>query len=219
MVPVTSSLSPRVNVPALRSTAIPADSSTTQPPPSVKSESLSAAPLIVATVPSGRVRASAIEIGPEDGVGDGLGGSVGPGVAETLGEGVALGVADGDGDSVMDGETVGDGRALGDADGEADSLGVADVDGDGDAIGAAAAFCGSGVARATKSTLLSSVSCPDPAKPPGSRSRLEPAGAAGAGTPSSQVLVAVPQPTASIAVVAPWMRSATLPPVAARPLA
>src|SRR5438552_1455702 len=228
MLPVTSSWSPRPKVPELRSSAIPAVSSTRQPPPSVKSEPLSATPLIVATVPSGSVRASAIEIGgPGDGVdegvtdglGDGLGGSVGPGVAEALGEGVVMGVADGDGDSVMDGETVGDGRTLGDADGEADSVGVADGDGDGDAIGAAAAFCGSGVARATKSALLSSVSCPDPARPPGSRSRLEPAGAAGAGTPSSQVLVAVPQPTASIAVVAPWMRSATLPPVAARPLA
>src|SRR6266516_6516765 len=126
MVPVTSSSSPRAKVPELRSTAIPADSSTRQPPPSVKSESLSATPLIVAIVPSGRVRASAIEIGPGDGVDDG--------VTDGLGDGLALGIADGDGDSVMDGETVGDGRALEDADGDAESLGVADVDGDGKAI-------------------------------------------------------------------------------------
>src|SRR5437899_3221188 len=120
MVPMTSSWSPRAKVPELKSTATPADSSTRQPPPSVKPESLSATPLIVASVPSGSVRASAIEIrwsgdgvddGGTDGLGDELGGSVG--LAEALGVGVALGVADGDGDSVMDGETVGDGRALG----------------------------------------------------------------------------------------------------------
>src|SRR5438874_925678 len=107
-VPVTSSSSPRAKVPELRSTAIPADSSTREPPPSVKSQSLSATPLIVATVPSGSVRASAIEIGPGDGVddgvtdglGDGLGGSVEPGVAEALGDGVALGVADGAGEAI-----------------------------------------------------------------------------------------------------------------------
>ncbi len=46
---------------------------------------------------------------------------------------------------------------------------------------------------------------------------LDPAGGADAGWPSSQALVASPQPTASTAVVAPWMRSATLPPVAAIP--
>jgi hypothetical protein len=48
---------------------------------------------------------------------------------------------------------------------------------------------------------------------------LDPAAGAGAGVPSSQVLVAVPQPTASIPALAPWILSATLPPAAARPLA
>ena len=46
---------------------------------------------------------------------------------------------------------------------------------------------------------------------------LAPVAGATATTPSLQALVAVPHPTASIALEAPWMRSATLPPVAAMP--
>ena len=78
-------------------------------------------------------------------------------------------------------------------------------------------FCGSGTDRTTKSAALSSVSFVEPAEPPGSRSMLDPDGGADAGWPSSHALAASPQPTASTAVVAPWMRSATLPPVAAIP--
>ena len=46
---------------------------------------------------------------------------------------------------------------------------------------------------------------------------LEPAAGAGAGVPSIQLFVALPQPTASMAVVLPDARSATLPPVALIP--
>jgi hypothetical protein len=87
----------------------------------------------------------------------------------------------------------------------------------GSTTGGEPAFCGSGVARSTKSTLLSLVSWPDPAAPPGSRSTECPAAIAATGVPSSQPLVAFPQPTASMAVAAPMIRIATLPPVAARP--
>ncbi len=46
---------------------------------------------------------------------------------------------------------------------------------------------------------------------------LDPGAGAPAGSPSIHVLAAVPQPAASMAVVAPRMRMATLPPVAAMP--
>jgi len=197
---------------------MPAVSSVTHPPPSVKSEPVSATPLIKATLSSGKSRASAIGIGCTgsglgDGVGDGVGdwlgvakgvglaGSVG--VADGLADGLADGVADGVGESVGAGVRLGEGSSLGVAEGEDDPLGVAEIEGDGEAIGAAAVFCGSGAARVAKSPMLSLVSCPDPAEPPGNRSRLDLAGGAGAGVPSSQVLVDVPQPTASIAVMAP----------------
>jgi hypothetical protein len=221
---------------------MPAVSSARHPPPSVKSEAVSATPLIGATVSSGRSRASAIGIGctgsgvdagVTDGASDGLGVrdglelgdrvgvATGVGLAEALGisDGLAEGVADGLGESDGAGVRLGEGSSLGVAEGEGEPLGVADIEGEGEAIGVAAAFCGSGAARVTKSPMLSLVSCPDPAEPPGNRSRLDPAGGAGAGVPSSQVLVAVPHPTASIAVAAPWMRSATLPPLAANPFA
>jgi hypothetical protein len=202
----------------------------------VKSEPVSATPLIEATLSSGKSLASAIGIGctgsgvgdgVTDGVGEGLavakvvGVAKGVGLAEAPGVSDALadGVADGVGESVGGGVKLGEGNSLGVAEGDGDPLGVAETEGDGEAIGAAAAFCGSGAVRVTKSPMLSLVSCPEPAEPPGNRSRLDPAVGARAGVPSSQVLVAVPQPSASIAVVAPWMRSATLPLVAARPFA
>jgi hypothetical protein len=53
--------------------------------------------------------------------------------------------------------------------------------------------------------------------PPGPRSRLDPAGGAAAAVPSTNELLASPQPTASI-VVPPTTRSAIAPPVAAKPL-
>ncbi len=86
-------------------------------------------------------------------------------------------------------------------------------------VGGEVRFCGSGTTRATKSDALSSVSCDDPRSPPGSRSMLLPASGTTEEFPSRQVLVAVPHPTASIADVAPMIRMATLPPVAAIPLA
>ena len=46
---------------------------------------------------------------------------------------------------------------------------------------------------------------------------LDPAAGAVAALPSIHALAAVPQPTASMAESAPWIRSATLPPVAAIP--
>ena len=88
----------------------------------------------------------------------------------------------------------------------------------GSGTGALPAFCGSGRLLSTKSTRLSSASWIDPAWPPGNRSRLDPAAGAAAARPSSHA-VAVPQPTESSAVDAPWMRSAQAPPVAATPLA
>jgi hypothetical protein len=60
------------------------------------------------------------------------------------------------------------------------------------------------------------VSVPFPAAPPGSRSRLEPALGAAAEEPSTKLLTASPQPTASIGVP-PMTRSTIAPPVAASP--
>jgi hypothetical protein len=95
-------------------------------------------------------------------------------------------------------------------------VGLGDV---GSGTGGEPLFCGSGTLRRVKSAALSSVSIVEPDGPPGSRSRLAPAAGAGAAKPSSQVLAAVPQPTASMAVAAPCIRIATLPPVDAMPLA
>jgi hypothetical protein len=169
----------------------------------VKSEDIKATPSMVASDPSGSARAWAIVIG--EGVGDGVGTGVG--------EGVGLGVAEGDGEGVSDG--VGDDETDADGEGLALTLGIGVTDGDGEDVvlavgegvggtmGGAAAFCGSGSARTTKSTTFEFVSWPDPFAPPGSRSRLELAAGAGAGAPSNQVLAAVPHPTASMAVLAP----------------
>jgi hypothetical protein len=212
MLPETNTASPRANAPVLSRIAMPAVASATHPPPSVNAESVKATPPIVAIEPSISSRASAIGIG-FTGAGVGVGSmlGVGLGVGVGVGIGVGVGLADGVGESVGSCVRLGVGDAVG--------VGVEEADGEGVLIGATLAFCGSGAARTTKSAALSFVSSPDPACPPGNRSRLEPAGGAAAGVPSSHVLVALPQPSASMAVVAPWMRSATLPPVAARPLA
>ncbi len=57
---------------------------------------------------------------------------------------------------------------------------------------------------------------PLPAEPPGLRSRLDPADGADAAVLSTNAFVASPQPIASIAAP-PTTRSATAPPVAAKP--
>jgi hypothetical protein len=162
-------------------------------------------------------------------------GGVGLGVGAT-GVGVGVGDADGEGDGVAIGDGVGLGVALGvdgcvalavalaigvpagdsDVVAEALEVGVVLGVGDGGTIGAEAAFWGPGIARSTKSAALSSLSCPEPAAPPGRRSRLEPAAGAEAGCVSSHA-VAAPHPTASMAVDAPWIRSAHAPPVDATP--
>jgi hypothetical protein len=161
------------------------------------------------------------------GLGVGVGEGVGVGVG--IGEGVGLGLAVGVALAVALGVLLGlaENEALGEADGLDETDALADALGEalglglsvGAGTGADAMFCGLGPARVVKSTRFRSVSWPDPALPPGSRSRLLPAGGAGAGGVSSQVLVAVPQPTASTAVAAPCTRSATLPPAAASPFA
>ena len=145
-------------------------------------------PSIVTSVPSGAARASAIGV---------AGGSAGVAV----GIGVVIGVGSG----VVDGSAeVSDGRGGGVA---AAASGV----------GTEARFCGPGTRRSAKSAALSSVSVPEPSAPPGRRSMLALVAGAIAGAPSRQELVVAPQPTASTAVLAPRMRIATLPPVAANP--
>jgi hypothetical protein len=147
----------------------------------------------------------------------------------TVGIGVGVGVGLGEGVKLAVGSTVGvaEGSTDGSIVGLAVDVGVADGSteplGDGVAVGLGTTgeplFCGSGTDCTMKSSRLSSVSCVDPAEPPGSRSRLLPAAGAAAGLVSSQALVALPQPTASIGVGAAIARRATLPPVAANPLA
>ena len=56
--------------------------------------------------------------------------------------------------------------------------------------------------RPTKSAAFTFVSVPLPADPPGSRSRLDPAGGAGAAVPSTNAFVASPHATASIGFAA-----------------
>jgi hypothetical protein len=146
---------------------------------------------MVTVAPSGSPRAVAIGA---------AWGGLADGIGVALGAGVAVGTSVGAG--------------LGTGVGEAGVVGV----GSGwPGTGGDPAFWGSGIGRTAKSAALSSVSTVEPAEPPGSRSMLEPGGGAGAGGPSSHGPLAAPQPTASTAVVAPWMRSATLPPVAAIP--
>src|SRR5687768_2460041 len=104
---------------------------------------------MVASVPSGRARAVVIGTTSTDGSGD----------DELVGAAVAAAVADAD-----------EGGTLASALGTAVGWGVAD----GSGTGGEPRFWGSGTARTTKSAALSSVSCVDPASPPGRRSRLEP---------------------------------------------
>ncbi len=94
-------------------------------------------------------------------------------------------------------------------------VGVGVVPGDHGTGGSASAW-GSGLAWTNQSRLSSLVSMPLPSGPPGSRSRLEPAGGAGAGDPSTKPLAAVPQAIESMTVPSP-ARSATAPPAAASP--
>ena len=88
--------------------------------------------------------------------------------------------------------------------------------GPGTGTGGAARPCGEGVACTNQSAASSFVSLPFPSAPPGKRSRLDPAGGAAAGAPSTNPFVASPHPIASIGAP-PTTRSATAPPVAANP--
>ena len=151
-------------------------------------------------------------IGAMLGVGSGVGSGVGGGDGVGVVPGVSTGVGMAEGAGLSAGVSVGVAVALGVPVGP--GLGVAAGE-----VGTEARFCGSDMALTTKSSRLSLVSWPDPPAPPGSRSRLLPAAGAGAGRVSSHALAAVPQPTASIARLAPTARSATLPPAAAKPLA
>ncbi len=73
-----------------------------------------------------------------------------------------------------------------------------------------------GAPFSTKSAALSFVSTPWPPMPPGRRSMELPAAGAGATVPSTNALVASPQPTASIAWP-PMGRTTSAPPVAENP--
>src|SRR2546423_11366488 len=121
-----------------------------RPSSSVPSDVVSVA-AIVAPVPSGRPRTSAMERGASvaagvgEGVGAGVGGAVAVGLAVGLTVGLTLGLA----------------------------VGLGDAPGPG--VGGAARFCGAGTAWSTKSAALSFVSAPLPAAPPGNRSMLDPA--------------------------------------------
>jgi hypothetical protein len=75
---------------------------------------------------------------------------------------------------------------------------------------------GVGLDWTNQSAALSLVSTPLPADPPGRRSMLDFAGGAGAAAPSTNELVAVPQPTASITSPSIRLRT-TVPPSAPRP--
>src|SRR4029078_9898854 len=77
---------------------------------------------------------------------------------------------------------------------------------------------GDGAPCTNQSDTLSFVSVPFPTWPPGARSLPDPAGGAAPAVPSTNELLASPQPTASIGVP-PTGRRAIAPPVAANPLA
>src|SRR5918996_5249730 len=201
--PVASTTSPRANAPSVTSSAMPPVPSSTYPPPSVNEESVRAVARIVAVAPSGSARTSETEAGA-----DGPGEDVGTGVE--VATGVGLGTADGVDPAV--------GLALGSAVGVGASVAIGVGVADGSGAGGDVLFWGCGGDSWRKSAALSFVSWPDPAPPPGRRSTDAPAGGAGTGAPSSQVDAALPHPNASIALDAPWMRSARLPPVAAMPL-
>ncbi len=82
--------------------------------------------------------------------------------------------------------------------------------------GGAASDCGLGAAWASQSLELEFVSSVFPPIPPGFRSMLDPAAGAAIGCPSTKVLVASPQPTASTGAP-PIARRTMAPPVAANP--
>ena len=83
----------------------------------------------------------------------------------------------------------------------------------GSGVGGEPRFCGSGTRRNAKSAGLSSVSRVEPSRPPGRRSRLAPAAGAGAGSALQPGAGRrCPSRRRRSRVVAPWMRSATLPP-------
>src|SRR5438093_11569417 len=149
-----------------------------KPPPSVKAWSVMVTPSTSTVEPSGMARGDAIEIGV--GVGVGAGVDVGVEVGVAVGVPVGLGVA----------LALGLGVAVGVAVGEAVALGLPLALALGLAVGTGedALFCGSGVERIVKSLALASVSWPDPALPPGRRSKLLPAAGAGAAGGSCHVL-------------------------------
>ena len=114
----------------------------------------------------------------------------------------------------MDGEGLTSGDAFGD--GLADGGRLGDDVAVGAGTGGAARFCALGAALTSQSGALSFVSMTLPPMPPGFRSILERAAGAGAAVPSTNPLVASPQPSASIGAP-PTTRRASAPPVAARP--
>ena len=173
-------------------------------------------------VPSGCVRASAIDIvstGAAVGVGTGVRVGVGTaslGMGVGIGDwvGIALGTVVGVAIGVAIGVAVGVGTAsLG------KGVGIGDWDGPGttpgSGAGSAARFCGFGIAI-EKSARLSFESVPLPRAPPGRRSTLEPAMGAGKVEPSTKAFVASPHATASTGRP-PITRRTTAPPVADRP--
>jgi hypothetical protein len=165
-----------------------------------------------------------VEVGAGVGTGTSVGVGAGVGVGEGVGVEVGVGVGPGVGLGVWVGLTVGVGAGVG-VNVELGAgvglelgiaLGVAEGVGIGRGVGAAARFCGNGGVLTTKSDALSFVSEPLPSVPPGRRSMLDPLAGAGAASPSTKVLVASPQPTASTGSPPIGLR-ATAPPVAANP--
>ena len=146
----------------------------------------------------GSATAVGIAVGVDVGVAVGVGAAVGVAVGAAVGVGVAVGL----------GENVGGGVGV--------PLASRSASGPDPAPAGDPRPCGEGVTCTNQSKALSLESVPLPADAPGRRSRLDPAGGAGAALPSTNAFVASPHPTASIAAP-PTMRSATAPPVAAKP--
>ena len=160
---------------------------------------------------------ASVGVGSMVGVGDGssVGAAVGSAVGAVVGEGVSVGtgaVADG----VALGATVGNGVSVAAGESVGVAAGVVVGVAPGAGTGGAAIDCGFGDAWVNQSTAFEFVSVVLPLRPPGLRSMLEPAAGAGAGEPSTKVLVASPQPTASTGAP-PMTRSTIAPPVAANP--
>ena len=122
-------------------------------------------------------RAVGVGVGVAAGVGAGVG--VGVGVGPSVSRS-ASGSASASGVAVGVGVGVGVGDRRGRRVGVGVGVGVGTGVGPGPGTGAADIDCGEGTAWTIQSATLSFVSIPLPAEPPGNRSRLEPAGGAGA---------------------------------------